>query len=254
MYLIRLFIISIFAFSFQQSFATAQRPDYLIIEKDTLKLHCNPLQSYFEKNPFPKELMKFNSSLWRSYIAYFKFENNKLILNELYQPEYFQDENGKHKERLISIYEKVFGSTKNFECIFYNGVLVCPLGEMKEYVHMSYSSLYENYKLIEIKDGLFQREKSLSDKEFMELKIKHFQKFKQTEEYKKQFDEFMKFSKESEKEMEKMFGGISEEKKKRKKKNKYLYEKEKELKDIKMTENFLFLFISDNIKTIEIPN
>jgi len=249
----KLFFLIIISLSLK-SFGTAQAPDYLITEKDTLKLHCNPLQSYFEKNPFPKELMKFNSGLWRSYIAYFKFENNKLILQELYQPEYFEDEQGNHKERLVSIYEKVFGKNKNFECNFYSGVLICPIGEMKQYVHMSYSSLYENYKLIEIKEGIYQKEKMLTDTEFMELKVKHFKKFKQTDEYKKQFNLFIESTKETEKDLNKMLGGLSEEDKKRKKKNKYLYEKEKEMENIKMTEDFLFLFISDNIKTIDISN
>ncbi|MFC4817222.1 MULTISPECIES: hypothetical protein [unclassified Flavobacterium] len=254
MFLIRIFILSILFFNVNQSFATAQRPDYLIIENDTLKLHCNPLESYFESKPFPKELMKFNSSLWRSYIAYFKFENNKLIVEGLYQPEYFEDQNGNTKEKLVSIYEKIFGNKNNFECNFYNGVLICPLGEMKEYVHMSYSSIYENYKLFEIKNGVYQKEKKLTDKEFIELKIKHFQKFKETDEYKTKFEELLNASKESEEELNKMLGGISDEEKKRKKQNKYLYQKEKELEKIKMTEHFLFLFTSDNIKTIDIIN
>lgn len=233
-------------------FATAQTPDYLITEKDTLKLQCNPLEKYFEGKPIPEGLITSRSTgLWRGYIAFFKILDNNLVVENIYKVEYY-DENGKHNRKLISIYNEIFGNEKTFKCNFYNGVLICPMGKMLEYVHMGYSSIYENYNLIEIKDGIVQKEKSLTSDEFMSLKVAHFQAFKKTDEYKKMFDEFLKSSKELDKDMEKIVGRISEEDKKRKKKNKYLYEKENEIEQLKMTENFLFLFLTDNIKTIDI--
>lgn len=253
MKLFNFLLFTLLLLNFGKSFATGQIPDYLITENDTLSLHCNPMESYFEKNPLPENLLAQRSTaLWRGYIAYFKIVNNRLVLENIYKEEYYRDEKGNHKEKLISIYGKIFKEDKNFECNFYSGVLICPFGKRIEYVHMGYSSIYENYKLYEIKDGIFQKEKLFSSDEFMELKIKHFEKFKKTEEYKKRLAELIKASKESDKELEKMLGGISDEDKKRKKKNKYLYEKEKEIEEIKMTENFLFLFVSDNIKTIDI--
>ena len=74
-------IVSLIIFSLNKISATAQAPDYLIIEKDTLKLHCNPLETYFEKNPLPDNTFTtISTGLWRGYIAYFKIKNNKLIL------------------------------------------------------------------------------------------------------------------------------------------------------------------------------
>jgi hypothetical protein len=234
--------------------ATAQRPDYLIIENDTLKLQCNPLESYFEKNPLPNDLRIFNSGLWRGYIAFFKIINNKLVVENLYQPQYLENDKGEHYEKLISIYKKVFGENLNFDCNFYSGVLICPRGELLDYVHMGYSSTYENYTLFEINNGIYVKEKQLSNQEFIDLKWKHFQKYKESEEYKKTLAETINSFKESDKELEKEFKDIKKENNKRKKENKYLYEKEKEIEYRKSAEGFLFFFTTNNIKTIDITN
>lgn len=251
MKLIRFFVLLFMLSNSNNILATAQAPDYLISGKDTLKMQCNPLESYFKEKPIPKGLItSMSTALWRGYIAYFKITNNKLIVENIYKVEY-SNEDG-NREKLISIYKDIFGNQENFECNFYSGVLICPLGEIVEYVHMGYSSIYEKYKLIEIKDGNFQKEKELNYNEFMELKVAHFKRFKQTDEYKKQFDELMEATKQMDKDMEKMLGEFSKDDKKKKKKNKYLYEKEKEIEAIKTTENFLFLFLTNNIKTIDL--
>lgn len=251
----RILLLSLLLLFSSKLSATGQIPDYLIQDKDTIAIQSNPLEEYFKKNPIDKDLITTRSSaLWRGYIAFFKIIDNKLILENIYKQNYIEDANGKNTEKLISIYQNIFGNDKNFECSFYNGVLICPYGELVEYVHMGYSSIYENYNLIEIKNGQLVKEQKFKSDEFIKLKVKHYQKFKQSEEYKKMFDEFLKASNEMDKEIENSFGELSKEDKKRKKKNKYLYEKEKEIEKIKMTEQFLFLYISDNIKTIDIDN
>lgn len=249
-----LLIAFLILFNINKTNATAQRPDYLIIENDTLKLHCNPLEGYFEKNPLPQDLRVFNSGLWRSYIAFFKIINNRLVVENLYQPQYLENEKGEHYEKLISIYNKVFGENLNFDCNFYNGVLICPRGELIEYVHMGYSSVYENYSLFEIKEGNYIKEQHLTNQEFIDFKFKHFLKYKESEEYKKILEETINSFKESDKELEKEFKDVKKENDKRRKQNKYLYEKEKEIEYKKSAEGFLFFFITNNIKTIDITN
>ena len=96
-------VVSLIIFSLNKISATAQAPDYLIIEKDTLKLHCNPLETYFEKNPLPDNTFTtISTGLWRGYIAYFKIKNNKLIVDNIYKIRYYKDDQGNHKEELIS--------------------------------------------------------------------------------------------------------------------------------------------------------
>lgn len=236
-------------------YATGQIPDYLIQGKDTLALHSNPLETYFKDKPLKDEIIKVRSTaLWRGYIAYFQIIDNKLVVQDIYKEDYFVDSNGKHQEKLISIYDIVFGEPKNFECNFYNGVLISPSGEMLNYVHMGYSSTYEKYHLFEIKDGNLVKQKNLSTEEFTKLKFQHFEHFKKTSEYKTMLDEMISSFKEMDEDISDSFGGLSKEEKKKIKKNKYLFEKEKEIEQIKSAQNFIFLFTSNNMKTIDLPN
>jgi hypothetical protein len=78
-----------------KSFATAQVPDYLIIDKDTLQIQSNPLEKYFETNPFPQNLMhSVSSANWRGYIAYFKFLDGKLVVENIYKEDYKENSKG----------------------------------------------------------------------------------------------------------------------------------------------------------------
>lgn len=243
-----IFLISI------KSFGTAQAPDYLIIGKDTLKIHSNPLEKYFEKNPIPKGLItSISSGNWRGYIAYFKFIDNKLVVENIYKEEYNKDEKNGYSTSFKSIYKELFGNQENFNCDFYSGLLICPYGKMLEYVHMGYSSIYEKYKLFEINSGINTREKDLSGEEFQKFKIDYFKYFKTTEVYKKERKEFIKMMVETDDDVNKAVESIDGNRKYKKKENKYLQQKEAEFKAEKQVDSFLFLFLDDYIKTLEIP-
>ncbi len=233
-------------------FATAQTPDYLIIGKDTLSIQSNPLQEYFAVHPIPENLSTMVSSgNWRGYIAYFKFLDGKLVVENIYKEDYKENDKGHHDYFLTSIYKEVFGENKNFECNFYSGLLICPSGKMLQYVHMGYSSLYENYDLIEIKNGVNIKSKKITGKEFQKFKIDYFKYYKRTDEYKLKVKEFKE-------ETTGEFGmnntgvfsienpGIGRE-------NKSLKKKEAEFNADKQIDSFMFIFLSDYMKTIEIP-
>ena len=235
-----------------KSFATAQTPDYLIIDKDTLRIQSNPLEKYFETNPFPQNLIhSISSGNWRGYIAYFKFLDGKLVVENIYKEDYKENSKGETDFFLISIYKDVFGTKSNFECDFYSGLLICPSGKMVQYVHMGYSSLYENYNLIEIKNGTNIKSKKFTVKEFQKFKIDYFKYYKRTDEYKLKVKEFKKDS-------EGDFFGMSNssfliENPGIGKENKSLKQKEAEFRADKEIDSFMFAFLSDYMKTIEIP-
>ncbi len=237
-------------------FATAQVPDYLIINKDTLKIHSNPLEEYFKVNPFPENLITMRSSgNWRGYVAFFKLIDNRLVVENIYKENHDVNEGEKYKYVLKSIYKDVFGDKKYFPCDYYSGLLVCPYGEMLQYVHMGYSSLYENYKLFEIKSGINVKSKELSGKGFQDFKIDYYKYFKTTREYKIKSDEFKKMMIEINKDIEKSYfdNEDSSQKEKLKKENIFLKQKEAEFKLDKEVDSFMFLFLDDYIKTIDIP-
>jgi len=243
-----LFLI-IFLFSIK-SFGTAQTPDYLIFEKDTLRLHCNPLEEYFKKNPIPKGLIKtMSTGNWRGYIAYFKFVDNKLVVENIYKEEFQKSNNGKYIDSLVSIYKDIFGLNLNFDCSFYSGLLVCPYGKLIEYVHMGYSSIYENYKLFEISSGTMIKSKDFTGEDFQKFKINYYRYYKTTEEYKVKAAEFKNMMLETNADVENAIQDIEG----KKKENPYLKQKEAEYKVDKELDNFMFIFLDDYIKTIEIP-
>lgn len=234
-----------------KSFATAQVPDYLIIDKDTLQIQSNPLEKYFETNPFSSNLIhSVSSANWRGYIAYFKFLEGKLVVENIYKEDYKENSKGETDFFLTSIYKDVFGTNSNFECDFYSGLLICPLGNMIEYVHMGYSSLYENYNLIEIKNGINIKSKKITGKEFQKFKIDYFKYYKRTEEYKLKVKEFKENSEGEFSKSNSIFlianPGIGKE-------NKSLTQKEAEFRADKQIDSFMFAFLSDYMKTIEIP-
>lgn len=234
-----------------KSFATAQAPDYLIIDKDTLQIQSNPLEGYFNIHPIPEKLITgVSSGNWRGYIAYFKFLDGKLVVENIYKEDYKENSKGETDYFLTSIYKDVLGMKSNFECDFYSGLLICPSGKMLEYVHMGYSSLYENYNLMEIKNGIKIKSKKLTVKEFQKFKIDYFKYYKRTEEYKLKVKEFKD-------EATSEFGinnsvflienpGIGKE-------NKSLKQKEAEFRADKQIDSFMFVFLNDYMKTIEIP-
>lgn len=248
---LKFFFTFIFLLATVNLFATAQVPDYLIVEKDTLSIQSNPLEGYFKEHPIPANLItSMSSANWRGYIAYFKFLDGKLVVENIYKEEYKEDDKGNSHFFLTSIYKDIFGENKNFECSYYSGLLICPSGKILQYVHMGYSSLYENYNLIELKDGVKVKSKKLTAQEFMDYKKDYFKYYKKTEEYQQKAKEFKEMTDDVDKKLDLSISGNS---KNKNKENKYLKEKEAAYKAEKEVESFMFIFLNDYMKTIEIP-
>lgn len=68
-------------------FGTAQIPDLLIYNDDTLSLYANPLESYFnEDNPRPGNIGGggcWSTACWRGYQAIWEIKDHKLYLNSI---------------------------------------------------------------------------------------------------------------------------------------------------------------------------
>jgi hypothetical protein len=232
-----------------KSFATAQVPDYLIVGKDTLFIQSNPLEEYFKKHPIQENLIKnISSANWRGYIAYFKFLDGKLVVENIYKEDYVENKNGKTDYILTSIYKDIFGRTSNFQCDFYSGLLICPSGSMINYVHMGYSSVYDHYNLIEVKNGMNIKSKEMTGEEFQKFRRDYFKYYKRTEEYKLMAKEFKEMTVQSSNNGSFLIGnpGIGRE-------NESLKKKEAEFNAEKQVDSFMFAFLSDYMKTIEIP-
>lgn len=133
----------------QRIYATGQYGDKLIINLDTVWINSNPLEDYFEKKGSRKigeeELYSNCTALWRGYVATWKLEANKLFLIRI-QTDYCGD-------NPIDIdISKEFGTAKVF-AKWVNQIITRPKGEVLQYVHMGYMSIYEEEIFYSFKNG-----------------------------------------------------------------------------------------------------
>ena len=138
-------------FSFD-TFATAQYGDILIDGKDTVEIFSNPLESYLDikgtRTINDYELTMTSTACYRGYRATWEIKNDSLFLIKIMkgcsswgdeEPESFNLENE-------------FGSREVF-AKWVNSTLYSPRGELVQYVHAGYASIYEKEKYIRILNG-----------------------------------------------------------------------------------------------------
>lgn len=194
-------LILLFTFSIIQIFATSQEPDRIIINNKEYALLNNPLDKYFENHPddhpiyghkirmfnkYKKKILPipFRTSNYRGYIALFKIENNQLSLVDLK----VQKINSK-KRKYISVYQKLFGNKKIV--LNYSGILIIPTGKFIEAANFGYSSLYDQYQLMTVKNDTVVKEKQLNKDEFIGFKVNRFDEYKKTEDYKTELKNYL---------------------------------------------------------------
>lgn len=139
--------------SSNQLFATAQIVDLLIIEGDTTWINSNPLESYFEKKGSRKigntEMQGGCTALWRGYVATWELKNDSLFLVRI-QTNYCGD-----NPTEIDI-TKEFDKKKVF-AEWVNSTIIKPEGELLNYVHMGYMSIYEGEIFYSFKGGVLSK-------------------------------------------------------------------------------------------------
>lgn len=129
-------------------FATAQVPDYLIYNNDTIPIFSNPLESYFNKHKRPDKIFEkygyHNTGCWRGYIAYWELKNDSLFLLRIEGDSLDIELSLIFKDRKIN--GKVFADwvTQNINN---------PYGKLIYYEHMGYNSVYEYEKEFQIQKG-----------------------------------------------------------------------------------------------------
>jgi len=139
----------------QLSFGTAQVPDYLIIEKDTIAIFANPLEQLYNHKKRPKTFFEKESrgstACWRGYYAYWKLEDNRLFLIKI-----VDCCNNKTTANLGKIFGKKYHNNKVF-ADWFTGELLSPEGKLVYYEHMGYGSIYEKEVIYAFEKGIFQK-------------------------------------------------------------------------------------------------
>lgn len=165
------------------AFATAQYPDILIYEGKEYDLLTNPMEPYFDKYPQWKPRSgAMSTALWRGYVATFEFRENRLFLKDIVV---LKESREQDQSKWKSAIDWVLWDDKELMIDWFTGILVLPVGKMKNYVHMGYGSTYSNYILLELKSGMLVGKRTYNHKQYKEFKRKQFQAYKKTEDYKK---------------------------------------------------------------------
>jgi hypothetical protein len=156
------FVIIFFVFSTVSSFATGQAGDRIVLGNDTLQLLAAPFEKILQqRNISPNDLwgdnFDSNTACWRSYIATWKIENQKLYLVEIAPCNYFDYTDKKYPiinlEKLfpdICEHGKIFASWVNEE-------LLIAVGQMLYYESNAFDRIYSKETGLFFREGVLEK-------------------------------------------------------------------------------------------------
>jgi hypothetical protein len=172
-------------------FATAQQGDELMLDGKTYTISTEPLEGYLQKNPgkLPESNVT-STALWRGYVATWAIRDNRLMLRDVKLLQSVANPSPKgHSTELRSVMPSMFPGQEQVFADWFSGYLVVPTGKMMHYTHMGYASIYSNYVLLKIENGIVTKKEQLDSKAFVKFREKQFELFKESDEYKKALNE-----------------------------------------------------------------
>ena len=181
-------------------FATAQVPDYIIWEEDTLPMLTNPLESYFEAHNIKfsdlSSVRNSSTACCRGYEAIFEIKEGNLYVVNVFGKKYYKDKNGNSQFKPINVMDSIFPNQKEYLLKEYTGFLRIPVGERTSFVQMGYAYDYEGYAFIEIEKGKVIQSQMLTIEEYNLLKEAQYKEYIKTEEFQKHLNKLLENSKE----------------------------------------------------------
>lgn len=168
----KFFIVILFSFLAFNVLGTAQIPDILIYNGDTLSLFSCPLNSYPNQDLVnPKNLFGsygcFYTACWRNYVATWEIINDELYLTKIrnacfptelknvsvsYKSEVKIDSIGSEYADLKKIFPLQFSNGK-VKADWVNGKLYSPQGNLLFYLHDGFQSIYETELEFTLRNG-----------------------------------------------------------------------------------------------------
>jgi hypothetical protein len=164
---------------------TAQAREILIYEGKTFGMACEPFSQYVIKNNLELRLRAPHTGLWRGYIGEWEIKEKKLFLTkisgngEIKDQEKFrlgrldlrkQMKEGKitpqQNGHLLKLLEKncfeeielsikkLFNSETKVLADWFSGIISCPYGDIIQYVHMGYASIYSHELMFNVIEGI----------------------------------------------------------------------------------------------------
>ena len=171
---------------------TAQIREILHYNDQQYGMASEPLDDYFWKSGIDFQPVFTKTSCWRGYVGEWEIKDNKLYLTKLKGRGHILDKDRFREGRLalrrklkeglitpqqnghllkdlkkectddVSFTKETFfpGKGKVF-ADWFSGIIRAPFGEMLEYVHAGYESVFENNLLLEFKEGILTGQRTV---------------------------------------------------------------------------------------------
>jgi len=146
---------------------TAQAGETIIYKGKKTWMATEPLREYLKT----REDILFNSystACWRGYFGTWEIKQNKLYLIDLKANSEMHGEVGLDylfpKQKRNKILDYLFSKRNKIFASWFTGEIRIPTGEMLEYVHAGYASIYEKDLMLTFKEGILMNEMEIDNR------------------------------------------------------------------------------------------
>jgi hypothetical protein len=122
-----------------------------------------------------------NTACWRGYVGKWEIKDNKLFLVDI---------TIHSLEKELSNIGYIFKENKEIFASWFTGQLVLPQGEMLEYVHAGYESVFEKELLLKIENGVFIESEIVDNREKPKAELSQDEK-ERVKDIEKTFDDIL---------------------------------------------------------------
>ena len=174
--------------------ATAQMPDRIELDGTIHPLRVNPLDGWLAAHPhvrlnrLPGQVdLGVCSGNWRGYLATFTVVDDVLVLDRVVL-DACTDGDPDARTDLVPL---LFNGRDAVPVDWFSGVLVVPTGELVEYVHLEYGSLYASYRLFRVEGGRVTDEARMDARQYARYRKAQFAAWQKTDDYRARYDELV---------------------------------------------------------------
>ncbi|WP_353718807.1 hypothetical protein [Dyadobacter sp. 676] len=144
----------LFTLLWAEAMATAQVPDRLVYNGDTLLIFSNPLEQLYAKDTtrpgfFGVKAPCITTACWRGYVAEWQIKNEQLYLTGIFSCCFSEDSVKADLKKLFGA-KLIDGAVKADR---FSGNILAPQGKRLYYVHLGYESIYEKELELQFRNG-----------------------------------------------------------------------------------------------------
>jgi len=143
---------------------TAQIGDRIFINNIEHTLACEPLSRFLYDNKIEKLFRTVSTACYRGYFATWEINDGKIYLLDIEAPRPLSRKKQNESKEPVSAMQKLFPGQSNVFACWVNGMLKIQSGEIIEYVHDGYESVYETDIILGFENGVLIDEKIVSNK------------------------------------------------------------------------------------------